>query len=708
MEESSVADEGNVMATITQRISQFRGINRSVQQNGLDVSYAYNAENVDINGGKLSSKIGSYRMAMLEDVPPARPIPYFTNAVDYLILRQKFIELTQKYHPLEAGGYEPNGNHILQDVVCDWADNTLLIRGVGRSCVRARINDSDSVVCSGMLGKMYVDGSPVTQAYVDEHNIDDYWYYRDFYVDGATAKTCVYYLGSDTPNKKIHCREFGSGLYLLKDVEITTVNTDSDGIITSLLVNIDFTNLTDKQTSRAKLDGIYLFSSAIGSTVDEEDINNAYMWLQVADVVSGTGGKAEFTVKTTRLGTDVSTGSYIYIRGECSDYTVTFMQMYYGRLFAAAHRSNQKFPRRLFWSRLPGDGRTIEDWTQTDESVDTSGGHVDIGDPSDGFITGLVVCGNQLLIFTDTRMWRLYGTSPSNYRVELIGNLEGARISNPVEVNGTVYWLSRQGITYYNGSYIDLVDDNGSSRRMLDSFPEEMQSALYYSSVHANLFDKNIMFALDVTAHRKAREPDYDDSREYNECYVIRYDLESGNIIKYVVPCTRYRQQFTDVLAKNFGAVGGNEVKYETRYFQALVHKPKIVIDPETFEPVVEEPASMTMTQWRQFGLQEHGWYDGKTIESAWETDWDDLRQPEAVKKVHTAIMRGSGEFNLEFQSEVNKEKLKVIMPNNRGRVYEATPRYAEGRSMKMCISSDKEFEIEPYMTMIFEAGGKR
>lgn len=714
------------MGKITQRITHFRGINRSAQQNGLDVSYAYDAENVDISGGKLSSKVGSYRLVMeapyqdsegtwIRIVPPANPIPYFTNQMDYLILRKKFIRLTPftiPYPYKECGGYEPYSLHYLQDVVWDWDDanhtTTQLIRGVGRSYVRARINNVDTVICSGMLAKLYVDGSAVSRNDVEAQDLDDYWYYRDFYVDGANAKTCVYYLGTDSPDPKIHCREFGSGLYLLKDIAITTVNTDSDGRITSLLTDINYTSLTDKQKDRVKLDGLWIFAEQIGATVDEDDINNAYMWLEVTDVVSGTGGKAEFTVKTTRLGTEISTPSYIYIRGECSDMTVTWMQMYYGRLFAAAHRSNLDHPRRLYWSCLPGDGRTIEDWTQTDASVDTSGGHVDVGDPSDGYITGLIVSGTQLLIFTQTRLWRLYGTAPSNYRLELIGDLEGTRISNPVEINGTVYWLSRAGITYYNGSYVTLMDDNCSTRRLLDSLPEYMQHAMYFSSVHAHLFDGNIMFAIDATAHRDRRQSAYDDSKEYNECYIIRYNLETGDVIKYVVPCDRYRQQFTSELSKNFGMVNGNEVEYESRYFQALVHKPKYVINPETQEPELEIPAHMTMTQWKQFGLQEHGWYDGKAVNSVWMSDWDDLRAPDATKKVQTVIMRGSGELDVEIESEINKESTHVTMPNSRGRVYEFMPRYMSGRSMKYALVSDKEFEIEPYMTMIFETGGVR
>ena len=469
--------------------------------------------------------------------------------------------------------------------------------------------------------------------------------------------------------------------------------------------------LTEKQKARAELDGIYLFHEQIGATMDEDDLDNAFMWLKVTSINASGGGNAVIHVDSTRLGSEITTGNegdYVLIRGECSDAVVTFLEMYYGRLFAATHRANVKHPRRLYWSCLPGDGRSIEDWTSTEASIDTSGGHVDIGDPSDGYITGLVVSGSQMLIFTQTRLWRLYGTAPSNYRIELIGNLEGTRISNPVEVNGTVYWLSRAGITYYNGSYVTLMDDNCSTRRLLDSLPEYMLNSMYYSSVHANLFDGNIMFAIDATAHRSSRESPYDFDKDYNECYIIRYNLETGDVIKYVIPCSRYRQQFTDVLSKNFGVVNGNDVNYETRYFQSIVQKAKWAIDPETQTPYKEIPETMVMTQWKQFGMQTHGWYDNNPVKSAWETDWNDLRSPETTKRIHTTIMRGSGEFDLSFESEINRGKCHVCMPENRSRVYEATIPYAEGRSMKMVIESDKQFEIEPYMTMLFEAGGKR
>ena len=727
------------MGYFTQRISQFRGINRSIEPNGLDVSYAYDAINVDISGGKLTNKIGSVRLVSAEDVPAGRPFIYPTNNGDYLVFRDKYIAMGLGYnkHPYtllgdancdgevgaddaslimryvaglsditpegllnadvnfdgvvnnddadaillsivhlididpkwddpeesEVGPYEPDRFGTLvrpvQNVV---NDTSLAIRGVGRNKISARINNIDCIILSGMLGT----GS-------------GYYTYRGYLSDGDDAKTAVYYLGNETV-PKIHVRQFGSGLYLFKDVSVLSTDADSDGVLTSITIDIPYANLTDEMKTRLVLDGVYLFKSAIGSSVDEEDINNAYMWLKVTSVENGASDNSQLNVSTTSLATDVESGSYAYLRGGCSDITITYMVMHYGRMFAAGHRNNDDHPRRLYWSCLPGDGRTIEDWTFSDASIDTSGGHVDIGDPSDKEITGLVTCNHQLLIFTKYRLFRLYGTAPSNYTLELVGELEGTRISNPVEVNGAIYWLSLSGVQCYNGSYVQHMDDNYSTRRLLESFPRYMREAFDTMTVHADLFDNSLMFAFD-------NNRGMDDS-----CMVLRYELETGNVIKYVIPCANYLQQFTDSWKTNFGKVNGNVLKNETRYFQALVH----------------DDGTMTMTQWYGWGRQPFGWYDNQPVESVWDTGWTDMGSPEADKKPQTVCARGSGSFRLILESEVNRDHIRVDMPEENTRVKDISPRFASGRTIRIVIESDELFEIEPYMTIKYDTGASR
>ena len=138
--------------------------------------------------------------------------------------------------------------------------------------------------------------------------------------------------------------------------------------------------------------------------------------------------------------------------------------------------------------------------------------------------------------------------------------------------------------------------------------------------------------------------------------------------------------------------VDGNIVKNETRYFQALVHT----------------DGTMTMTQWYDWGRQPYEWYNGDPVESKWQSGWTDMQSPEHVKKMQTICLRGSGEFTITIESEHNKDVIDVKMPDNDYVVKEITPRYAEGRSFRITIESEKPFTIEPYMTILFEYGSRR
>ena len=667
------------MGQITKRISEFRGVNRSLRPGAIDLSYAFEAENIDIVGGRMTNKIGSYRCISPDDNSTiGKPNFLYVGSSDiYMITRDKYCKLVDiTLGDVEEGKFEPHNMNYVSVV----NDTALNIRGVGRSALRANINNTDCLIASGMLAT----GT-------------GYWTYRDFYVDGATAKTAMYYLGTETPTPKIHCRQFGSGLYMFKDVSVLSTDADDDGVLTSIIIDKSYAMLTDAEKNRLTLDGVYLFSEAIGADVDEDDINNAYMWLEVTSVEDDGAGNVQLNVKTTRQATDVLEGSYAYLRGGCSDMPITFMTMFYGRMFATVHRSANKHPRRLYWSCLPGDGRTIEDWTMSDASVDTSGGHVDVGDPSDGYFTGLVACGSQLLIFTQTRLWRLYGTAPSNYTLELVCELKSARISNPIESQGSVYWLSWDGIQYYNGSYVTTVDDDDNIRNILSEFPQNIRETFMYSTIHAAAFDGSIIFAFDATfrniLHGRIGSVD--------EAWILRYDTETGNIIKYPVPCANARQQFITVLTRNFGVDGGNKVLNETRLIQTLVHK-------VGGTPLSPTPESMSITQWHQWNNQEYRWWDGSKPHAFWQTGWTDMQSPEAVKKVHTICLRGSGEFTLTIESDINKEVIEVKMPDDEFKVKELTPHYAEGRSFQFTIESEKPFTIEPYMTLLFEYGSKR
>lgn len=669
------------MGYITQRIYQFRGINRSLQPNDIDMSYAYDAVNVELIGGKLSNAhVGSERAVTTADVPAARLI--FDEYNEVLIAGKKYFYLrdsdTGRYN---FEPYDPNDRPLL-DVVNE--ENDLYLNGYGFNNLQTKINDVRVIIASGMF----------TETDNTSRDFGDRVYDR--------GHTALYYCrGLDADNVPIiGVRKFGSGQFMVYDMSVDSTETDaSTGYVTSVTVDKLYSELTQEQKDRAKLDGLWFFSEAIGATVEEDDVEKAYMWMEVTDVISGTGGKAKFTVNTTRPSSDITAGSYTAIRGQCSDIPVTYMKMFMGRLFATAMRpDNSSDPtyngRRLYWSCLPGDGRSIEDWTQTDVSVDTSGGHVDVGDDTDRYITGLEVCGSQLLIFTATKLWRLYGSAPSNFRIELVGYLSGEMLSNPVEHNGTVYWLTIEGLFMYNGSYISQVGASVTFKNMFSSMAAELDKTKVETTFIANMFNHSLLFAYNA----RLSEPQ-------DNAFTFRYDLNSGEITKYKVPCNVFVQQtITKIPARydDIVTLGGvkivNGTAHETRYFQCLCY----LTNPLT------QTENMIITQIREEDYQSHGWYDSKAVESKWETGWTDMQSPESDKKVNDICVRGRGYFDLTIESEINTERSSVTMPETNRKVRDIAPRHAEGRCFHMTVESEEQFEIEPCMTIKFETGANR
>ena len=177
------------------------------------------------------------------------------------------------------------------------------------------------------------------------------------------------------------------------------------------------------------------------------------------------GATRRYTVLMTRIGTtdvmliadgvnpilkfDGTNFSDFGSAANCSDAPVGCIAMYRSRLFAAGDRNN---PNRLYYSKLPGGGRTIEDWGSDPDSPAVEGGHVEIGTTSGDPITAICAMSNQLLIFKKNSIYRLIGDRPGNFTVELIES-----DSTPVASTGTavwrdiIYFVTSDGLHCFNG-----------------------------------------------------------------------------------------------------------------------------------------------------------------------------------------------------------------------------------------------------------------
>ncbi len=168
-----------------------------------------------------------------------------------------------------------------------------------------------------------------------------------------------------------------------------------------------------------------------------------------------------------------------------SDRPASYLAAYRSRLFAAGDGS---FPNRLYWSKLPGGGRTVEDWGEEASSANVSGGHTEIGGSAGDPIMGLAALSNQLLIFKKRSLYRLIGDKPSNFTVERIASdAETAAHTSFVMSGDMLYFMTKGGLCRFNGVSATLMGDARRIRKLLSgadvsaSRGAAARGKLYYS-----------------------------------------------------------------------------------------------------------------------------------------------------------------------------------------------------------------------------------
>ena len=193
-----------------------------------------------------------------------------------------------------------------------------------------------------------------------------------------------------------------------------------------------------------------------------------------ADVYTINEAGTEITLEAALVSPPTANDN-ITVRGGGSDESVAYTELYSNRLFAAG---DPAAPYRLYWSAVPGDGRTIEDWLSVDGSIDASGGYVEVGDGSADPIIGLTALSNQLLIWKRFSVWRLYGDRPSNYTLERIDKSSDIMSNAGVIVKyDAPYLLMPNGIHTYNNVSVVPVDGGVKPlRRFFDAGPDVSNS----------------------------------------------------------------------------------------------------------------------------------------------------------------------------------------------------------------------------------------
>jgi len=210
-----------------------------------------------------------------------------------------------------------------------------------------------------------------------------------------------------------------------------------------------------------------------------------------------------------------------------SDMPQNYVESYMGRLFAAG---NPAYPSRLYWSKAPGDNRTVEDWRQDNASPDVSGGHVEIGVGSDP-ITGLFALSNQLLIFRRDTLFRLIGDRPSNFRILPVDATLTQPVHSACVLRGDrLFFLTRDGLAYYDGLAVQRPKNAGALCKLLKALDFTMCTAascgdkLYFAAAENNTRYNDILIEYDVPRDsfmvRRGFQP-VDLVGQHNELYML-------------------------------------------------------------------------------------------------------------------------------------------------------------------------------------------
>ena len=208
---------------------------------------------------------------------------------------------------------------------------------------------------------------------------------------------------------------------------------------------------------------------------DEEEWTRAYSYSLVLE-------RRHYSVLMTRIGmTDtmlIADGANRILKfdGEefslfgseegCSNIPVGFIAMYRSRLFAAGDPEN---PNRLYYSKLPGGERTIEDWGYDEDSPSVEGGHVEIGTTSGDPITAIAAMSNQLLIFKKSSVYRLIGDRPGNFNVELIA-ADSTYVTDTATAvcRDVIYYVTEGGLCSFNGVDASPMPDARRIARLME------------------------------------------------------------------------------------------------------------------------------------------------------------------------------------------------------------------------------------------------
>lgn len=129
-----------------------------------------------------------------------------------------------------------------------------------------------------------------------------------------------------------------------------------------------------------------------------------------------------------------------------------YIELHHNRLWIAGEYQN---PDRIYFSTSNVYGYDIEDFTYPIEEGEANqhGGFVDVRSYDGGRIIGMKVIFDNLVVFKEKNIYKIYGDNPENFQLVQMFNSNGAIAdSSIISCNNGAYFLNYDGIYYYNGT----------------------------------------------------------------------------------------------------------------------------------------------------------------------------------------------------------------------------------------------------------------
>ena len=184
----------------------------------------------------------------------------------------------------------------------------------------------------------------------------------------------------------------------------------------------------------------------------------------------------------------------------------------------------KKNPNRLFFKDFD-----IDDWTYPvdDISANLHGGFIDIPTWDGGVIIGIKSLFDDLVVFKNKNVFRVFGTYPGNYNVlQVFSTIEGKILDKTIaSLENTAIWTSTDGIHLFNG--VNTVKVSSKVKKYFQRLNKE-----YADKAVAVIHGRKYILSMPI-----------DDSTENN--IVFEMNMDNGSFIVK-----------TDINASSFLSIG--------------------------------------------------------------------------------------------------------------------------------------------------------